>query len=207
MNSTIALIDYGIGNLRSVQKALETAGSEAGFRVVMTDDSYQIMEADKVVLPGVGAFGDGMRGLQTRGLVDILETLFERGTPLLGICLGMQLFFVDSEEAEIPGLGFLPGSVRRFPADSLKVPQTGWNQIHPRRETPLLDGLQPNSYAYFNHSYYCEPALESDWLASTDYGLDYASVIGRGRLFGAQFHPEKSQAVGLQILRNFLEKS
>jgi glutamine amidotransferase len=205
MSAPVVLIDYGIGNLRSVQKALETAGKAAGSQVIMTDDPGQISHAGKVVLPGVGAFGDGMRGLQHRRLVDVLADLYERGVPLLGICLGMQLFFEHSQEADIPGLGFLPGSVQRFPPGDFKVPQTGWNQIHPRRQTPLLRGLEPGSYAYFNHSFYCQPARESDWLASTDYGLDYASVAGRGRLYGAQFHPEKSQAVGLHILRNFLE--
>ncbi|MFC1878805.1 imidazole glycerol phosphate synthase subunit HisH [Chloroflexota bacterium] len=205
MSKSIALIDYGIGNLRSVQKALETVGAPAGVKVILTDNPDQILQANKVVLPGVGAFGDGMRGLEERRLIGALRTLYMQGTPLLGICLGMQLFFQESEEAENPGLAFLPGLVRRFPDNSLKVPQTGWNQIHTLRHTSLLDGLKPGSYAYFNHSYYCDPMQESDRLASSSYGLDYASVAGRGRLYGVQFHPEKSQAVGLQILRNFVE--
>ena len=206
MSKIVALIDYGIGNLRSVQKALETAGAPLGFRVILTDSPGAILAAEKVVLPGVGAFGDGMRGLQERNLVPALCERFNTGAPLLGICLGMQLFFEGSEEADIPGLGFLPGWVRRFPQKGQKVPQTGWNQVHPRHQTPLLQGLEPDSYAYFNHSYYCEPAQQDDWLAATYYALEYASAAGCGRLYGVQFHPEKSQAAGLHILRNFLEQ-
>jgi glutamine amidotransferase len=198
----IALIDYGIGNLRSVEKALVAVGGQ----VQLTGAADIILAAEKVVLPGVGAFGDGMAGLRERGLLDVLETVRRRQTPLLGICLGMQLLFESSDEAPgTPGLGWLPGQVKRFSRDGLKVPQTGWNQLFPLRETPLLRDLQPGSYAYFNHGYYCEPAEASDWLASTEYGLPYASAAGRDRLYGAQFHPEKSQTVGLQILRNFVE--
>jgi glutamine amidotransferase len=198
----IALIDYGIGNLRSVEKALAAAGAD----VRLTDDPDQILAADKVVLPGVGAFGDGVAGLHARGLVDVLETVVARETPFLGICVGMQLLFESSDElGQHEGLGFLPGRVTRFPTSDLKIPQTGWNQLLFEQETPLLRGLAPGSYAYFNHSYYCQAAEGSDVLASTDYGMRYASVVGRGRLFGVQFHPEKSQAVGLTMLRNFVE--
>jgi len=206
MNMTVALIDYGIGNLRSVEKALSTVGRPLGSNVILTEDPDVIQKADKVVLPGVGAFGDGMRGLQSRGLVSILNRIVEIGTPLLGICVGMQLFFEGSEEAEVPGLGYLTGYVRRFPQGDLKIPQTGWNQIAPQRDNPLLKNLPDGSYAYFNHSYYCDSSNRADWLASTDYGLEYASVVGSGKLYGVQFHPEKSQAVGLQILKNFLER-
>ena len=198
----IALIDYGIGNLRSVQKALAAVGGE----VVLTSDANEIRQADKVILPGVGAFGDGMAGLVDRGLIEVITEVVQGQVPMLGICLGMQLFFVASEEAPSqPGLGLLPGTVRRFSGEGLKVPQTGWNQLHPLQGTPLLDGLEDGCYAYFNHGYYCAPVEAQDTLAVTDYGLRYASVVGRGRLFGVQFHPEKSQAVGLQILRNFVE--
>jgi glutamine amidotransferase len=198
----IALIDYGIGNLRSVEKALAAVGAD----VRMTADPAQILAADKVVLPGVGAFGDGMTGLQSRGLIDALGTIVTRETPLLGICLGMQLLFEGSDElGDFAGLGFLPGRVRRFPASDLKVPQTGWNQLLPARESLLLRELAAGSYAYFNHSYYCDPADKEDILAHTAYGIHYASVVGRGQLYGVQFHPEKSQAVGLQILHNFVE--
>jgi len=198
----IALIDYGIGNLRSVEKALAAVGAD----VRLTTDPTQILAADKVVLPGVGAFGDGMAGLHARGLIDVLRTIVARETPLLGICLGMQLLFEGSDElGRFAGLGFLPGRVRRFPAGDLKVPQTGWNQLLPVRESILLKELTPGSYAYFNHSYYCDPTDRDDVLVRTDYGIRYASVVGRGQLCGVQFHPEKSQAVGLQILRNFVE--
>jgi imidazole glycerol-phosphate synthase subunit HisH len=199
----IALIDYGIGNLRSVEKALLTVGCQ----VSLTSQTSEILSADKVVLPGVGAFGDGMQGLRQRGLVEAIEAVVEARKPFLGICLGMQLLFEVSYELGVhPGLGLLPGEVRRFESNDLKVPQTGWNQIRPRRESRLLNGLAPNSYAYFNHSYYCQPADPGDILASSEYGVDYASVVGRDGLYGVQFHPEKSQAVGLQILRNFVER-
>ena len=198
----IALVDYGIGNLRSVEKALAAVGAD----VRLNADPAQILAADKVVLPGVGAFGDGMTGLQTRGLIRALETIVTRETPLLGICLGMQLLFEGSDElGDFAGLGFLSGRVRRFPASNLKVPQTGWNQLLPARESLLLRGLAPGSYAYFNHSYYCDPTDKEDILAHTAYGIHYTSVVGRGQLYGVQFHPEKSQAVGLQILHNFVE--
>jgi len=197
----IALIDYGIGNLRSVEKALAAAGAQ----VELTSDPARILAAEKVVLPGVGAFGDGMVGLRTRKLIEPLQIIVARQTPLLGICVGMQLLFEIGEElGEHPGLNLLPGRAPRFPENELKAPQTGWNQLRPERETPLLQGLTPNSYAYFNHSYYCVPANPADVLASTEYGLRYASVVGRGKLYGVQFHPEKSQAVGLTILRNFV---
>ncbi|HEY5571531.1 MAG TPA: imidazole glycerol phosphate synthase subunit HisH [Anaerolineales bacterium] len=199
----IALIDYGIGNLRSVEKALAAVGAE----VQLTSAPEVIRAADKVVLPGVGAFGDGMAGLRQRGLEAVIETVLQEGKALLGICLGMQLLFeVSYELGEHRGLGLLPGEVRKFERGDLKVPQTGWNQVRAEKDSPLLSGLAPNSYAYFNHSYYCEPANREDILASSEYGVRYAAVVGRGRLYGVQFHPEKSQAVGLQILRNFVER-
>jgi glutamine amidotransferase len=198
----IALVDYDLGNLRSVEKALATVGAD----VRLTSDPEVILAADKVVLPGVGAFGDGMAGLRRRGLVELLQEIIARGTPLLGICVGMQVLFEESEEhGRHHGLGFLPGRVRRFESPDLKVPQTGWNQILPTRETALLEGLEPGDYAYFNHGYYCDAAA-ADTLAQTEYGVRYTSVVGRGRLYGVQFHPEKSQRVGLTILRNFVER-
>ena len=202
-STRIALIDYGIGNLRSVEKALQAVGAV----ITLTEDPEVILEADKVVLPGVGAFGDGMAGLRNRGLVDAVLEVYRKGTPLLGICVGMQLLFEVSEElGEHKGLALLPGRVRRFMDGELKIPQTGWNQLLIKRESTLLQGLAPESYAYFNHSFFCAAAQAEDVLASTEYGLRYASVVGHGRLYGVQFHPEKSQAVGLQILRNFVER-
>ena len=198
----IALIDYDLGNLRSVEKALAAVGAD----VQLTSDREVILAAEKVVLPGVGAFGDGMVGLRRYGLVDVIGEVVRRGTPLLGICVGMQVLFEAGEEhGRHAGLGLLPGVVRRFADDALKVPQTGWNQVLPTRETPLLAGLLPGDYAYFNHGYYCD-AAPADTLARTEYGLSYASVVGRERLYGVQFHPEKSQRVGLTILRNFVER-
>jgi imidazole glycerol-phosphate synthase subunit HisH len=198
----IALVDYDLGNLRSVEKALAAVGAD----VQLTSDPDAILSADKVVLPGVGAFGDGMANLRRRGLAEVIQVVVARGTPLLGICVGMQVLFEESEEhGRHQGLGLLRGRVPRFEPSDLKVPQTGWNQILPSRETVLLQGIQPGDYAYFNHSYYCAAAAD-DTLAQTEYGVYYASVVGRGRLYGVQFHPEKSQRVGLAILRNFVER-
>lgn len=197
----IALIDYGIGNLRSVEKALRAVGAA----VALTSNPEVVLEAEKAILPGVGAFGDGMAGLRARGLEAPIRALVARSTPLLGICVGMQVLFEESEErGRHAGLALLPGRVRRFPEEDRKVPQTGWNQFRFRADHPLLSGLHSGDYAYFNHSYYCAAADPDDVLAETTYGLVYASVVGRGRLYGVQFHPEKSQRVGLQILRNFV---
>lgn len=196
----IALVDYGIGNLRSVEKALVAVGGQ----VRLTADPAEILAADKVVLPGVGAFADGMAGLSSLGLDVVLPELVTRQIPLLGICLGMQLLFESGDEGGLrPGLALLPGRVCKFKGN--KVPQTGWNQVRKTRTSVLLRGLADGCYAYFNHSYYCRPSAD-DVLATTDYGIRYASVVGRGRLYGVQFHPEKSQAVGLTILRNFVEE-
>jgi glutamine amidotransferase len=199
----IALIDYGIGNLRSVEKAFNAVGAQ----VIMTGDPEIIGAADQIVLPGVGAFGDGMIGLRERSLFDVVRSAVVRGTPLLGICLGMQLLFETSDEqGEHTGLGLLSGKVNRFPEPGQKVPQTGWNQISFKRESPLVEGLNEGDYAYFNHSHYCQPSLDEDSIAVTEYGLPYTSIVGRDRLYGVQFHPEKSQSVGLQILSNFVER-
>ena len=198
-----ALIDCGIGNLRSVQKALETVGAN----VQLTTAPEVILAAEKVILPGVGAFGDGMAGMRARDLIEPVKTVVARGTPFLGICVGMQLLFESSSEmGEHPGLGILPGTVRRFEAADIKIPQTGWNQIVPQTESKLLYNVKLGDYTYFNHSYYCAPTLESDVLATTNYGGEYASIVRRGNLYGVQFHPEKSQHIGLQILRNFVER-
>jgi imidazole glycerol-phosphate synthase subunit HisH len=197
----IAIVNYGLGNLHSVHKAVVKVGGEA----LVTEDAADIRRADKVILPGVGAFADGMQGLAERGLVEVVQEAAHSGKPLLGICLGMQLLFNESEELGVSqGLGLVPGKVRLFENQTVKVPQIGWNQLHFEKDSPLLEGLQPGDYVYFNHSYYCEPAERADTLISTEYGLRYASAVQRGNLFGVQFHPEKSQRVGLQILRNFV---
>lgn len=198
----IALVDSGTGNLRSVKKALETVGAE----VKLTNNSEEILAAQKVALPGVGAFGDSMKGLLERGLVDVINDVVLRGTTLLGICVGMQLLFDSSEELGFyQGLGFVPGRVRRFDNPGLKVPQTGWNQLKLIRNCPLFRGLPDDSYAYFNHSYYCEVDDIDDMVTKTEYGIGFASAIQRDNVYGVQFHPEKSQKVGLTILRNFVE--
>jgi glutamine amidotransferase len=199
----IAIVDYGVGNLRSVQKALERVGAMA----VVSADPATLDAAQGIVLPGVGAFGDGMAQLQTRHLVEPVLRQVAQDKPLLGICLGMQLLFDESEEMGLhQGLGLLPGRVVRFPEGDLKVPHIGWNQLHlasARPEMEILSGIAPGAHAYFVHSYYVVPAEPADVLATTDYGLEFASVVARGRIYGAQFHPEKSQDVGLRLLENF----
>lgn len=201
----IALIDYGAGNVRSVHKALEAVGAD----VRLARDPAPIADAEKVVLPGVGAFGDCMAGLRRAGLVDALHQTVEQHKPLLGICVGLQVLFEKDEEmGPHTGLGLLPGRVVRFPdeilAHGLKIPHTGWNQIEPVEASPLLHDLPAGAWAYFNHAYYCR-ARSEHVLAVTDYGELFPSVVGRGPVCGVQFHPEKSQHVGLHILRNFVE--
>jgi len=195
----IAIVDYGMGNLRSVQKAFEKIGATARIVPFPRD----LANARGIVLPGVGAFGQAMDNLRAIGWVEPLRDACVRGVPFIGICLGMQLLFESSEEmGEHEGLGILRGSVKRFNGD-LKVPQMGWNQIHIKRSSPLLADVAEGSYAFFVHSYYCAPRDASVVLATTDYGVEFASVIGNGNVFGAQFHPEKSQGVGLRMLGNF----
>ncbi len=201
--SAVVLIDAGTGNLRSVQKALETVGAN----VERTDDPQKVLSGNRVVLPGVGAFGDFMSGLRARGLEEAVREIAARGIPLLGICVGMQaLFEVGEEMGEHAGLGLLAGKVVRF-AESLpmKIPHTGWNQVEVQNETCLFSGINSGSYVYFNHSYYCQARNSSDVIASTEYGIKYACAVQRENVFGVQFHPEKSQTVGLRILKNFLE--
>jgi len=199
----IALIDYGAGNLRSVKKALQAAGAD----VTQTDVSQTILKASKVVLPGVGAFQDGMQGLVQRALIPVLNEIIDKQTPLLGICLGMQLFFESSVERGLTkGLGFLKGMVRRFSSEDLKIPHTGWNKIQLTKSSPLFYEVESKAYVYFNHSYYCELANLKNSLSQTEYGQIYASAVQKGNVYGVQFHPEKSQHVGLQILKNFVER-
>ena len=199
----IAIIDYGAGNLRSVRNTLTHLGAQ----VVTASTPDQLAGASKIVLPGVGAFGAGINALRAAGFEEPIKEAVAAGVPLIGICLGMQYLFESSDEmGQHRGLGLLPGRVTRFPADGPKVPHIGWNQLHIRSaENGLLAGLASGSYAYFVHSYYVKAGDEADVLATTDYGIEFASVVGRGNVFGIQPHPEKSQAVGLRILRNFLE--
>ena len=203
MNKEIVLIDAGTGNLRSVQKALEAVGAN----VLRTDDPKKVVSGGRVVLPGVGAFGDFMSGLRARGLEEAVNDTVRRGIPLLGICVGMQaLFEIGEEMGEHKGMGLLQGKVVKF-ADSLsvKIPHTGWNQLEAKNDARLFDQVDDGAYVYFNHSYYCQPQNSPDVLATTDYGINYACAVQRENIFGVQFHPEKSQAIGLKILKNFLE--
>jgi len=199
----VVLIDAGTGNLRSVQKALENIGA----KVTRTDDPQKVLSGKRVVLPGVGAFGDFMSGLRLRGLEDAVKGIAMRGVPLLGICVGMQaLFEVGEEMGEHAGLGLLAGKVVRFAESlSVKIPHTGWNQVEVKKDASLFNQVNDGAYVYFNHSYYCQPWNSSDVIGTTDYGLTYESAVQRENIFGVQFHPEKSQALGLQILNNFLE--
>ncbi len=200
----IVIIDYGMGNLRNVQKAFEHIGVAAA----ISSEADELDRAAGLILPGVGAFGDAMHNLQEAALVGPIRLTATKGTPLLGICLGLQLLFDRSEEmGDHEGLGLLPGRVVRF-GDELKVPHIGWNQLEiaPGKErNPLLRGIEDRSYAYFVHSYHAVPADPDCVLATTTYGLQFVSVVGQGNVFGAQPHPEKSQETGLQILRNYAQ--
>lgn len=200
----LAVIDYGAGNLRSVLHALDYLKAE---EVQLVQSPEQLTGADKIILPGVGAFGAGMQKLHEQGLVEPLKVALASGVPYLGICLGMQFLFEYSDEMGThKGLGVLPGKVTRFPErPGLKVPHMGWNQLEPCRETMLLNALPTPSYAYFVHSYYCVPANADDVLITASYGEAFCAGVARDNIYGVQFHPEKSQRTGLKILSNFLE--
>ncbi len=196
----IAIIDYGVGNLRSVEKAFEAVGAPA----CVTNDVGTIREAEKLVLPGVGAFGECARQLRASGLDALVMEAAERNKPVLGLCVGLQLMFDEGHEFGIhPGLGLMRGRVVRFPEDGPRVPQIGWNQIENLRPHPLLKDIQEGTYFYFVHSYYVEAADERDVLALTDYRIRYPSMCARRSVCGVQFHPEKSQDAGLRLLANF----
>ncbi|MFP3902758.1 MAG: imidazole glycerol phosphate synthase subunit HisH [Armatimonadota bacterium] len=194
----IAIVDYGEGNLGSVEKALRHVGCDA----VITSDAEALSNADGLVLPGVGAFDDCICSLRETGLEEPLKKAIADGTPFLGICLGLQMLFESSEEGELPGLGVLRGTVPRFDHD-LKIPQIGWNRINIQKDAPHLDGVEDGSWVYFVHSYYVDPEDETIITTTTDYGIEFCSAVWKDNIFATQFHPEKSQKVGLQILDNF----
>lgn len=197
--SQVAIIDYGVGNLRSVEKAFAATGCDAS----ISGDEEVLRAAQRLVLPGVGAFGACMKALKERGFDQLVLERAGAGTPLLGVCVGMQLLFDESDEfGSTPGLGLLKGSVRRFGND-LVVPQVGWNRIHQTRAHALFEDVADGSFCYFVHSFYCEPADEDVVVGETEYGRRYASVVAHRNICGVQFHPEKSQDVGLRMLRNF----
>jgi glutamine amidotransferase len=198
----IALIDYGMGNLRSVQKAFEACGSMPK----ITSSAADVEKADKIILPGVGAFGQAMHELRKMKLLEALKNKIKSGTPYLGLCLGLQLLFTRSEEGDAKGLDILPGLVQRFPAKSkLKVPHMGWNTLLIRqKECPLVEGVRASDYFYFVHSYYAVPEEKDVILSTTDYGREFCSSIWRDNVFATQFHPEKSQEAGLRLVKNFI---
>ena len=199
----MAIIDYGVGNLRSVEKAFHAGGAEA----VVSSDERVLRAASKLVLPGVGAFRACMSALCARGFDELVRERVSEGTPLLGVCVGMQMLFDESEEfGTTRGLGLLRGRVRRF-AQELRVPQVGWNQVEWTRAHALGEGIGSGEFFYFVHSYFCETDDGAFVVGETEYGGGYASVVARENVCGVQFHPEKSQAAGLRLLRNFAELS
>jgi glutamine amidotransferase len=206
----IAIIDYGMGNLRSVQKGFE----KAGFDAVVTADPKVVLEADKVVLPGVGAFRDCMRNLEQGGFVEPILRVISEGRPFLGICVGMQLLLTDSVEFGLyQGLNVIPGHVLRFPdgmeerGEKLAVPHMGWNQLNLKKSPHVFNGINDGTNFYFVHSYYAKPDDDAFVATTTNYGFDFCSAIVKDNLVATQFHPEKSQDAGLRILKNFGEMS
>ncbi|MBT1071224.1 imidazole glycerol phosphate synthase subunit HisH [Pelotalea chapellei] len=204
----IAIIDYGMGNLCSVQKGFEKIGAKA----VITADPQAVLEADRIVLPGVGAFRDCMHNLEEGGFVEPILRVIAEGRPFLGVCVGMQLLFTDSVEFGLyQGLNVIPGHVLRFPDgvreqdEILKVPHMGWNQLHVTHRPPAFDGIKEGTNVYFVHSYYVKPEDESVIAATTSYGIDFCSAVWKDNVVATQFHPEKSQDAGLRILKNFAE--
>ncbi len=196
----ITVIDYGSGNLRSVEKGF----LKAGFDVKVTNRPEDVQKAEAIVLPGVGAFRDCMQELTNLGMTDVLIEAIKKGTPYLGICLGLQILFSESVEfGSTKGLGIFKGKVVKFESDELKIPQMGWNQLNIKNSTPLFNEIPDKSYFYFVHSYYVVPEDESIISTTTDYGAEFTSSVCRDNVYAVQFHPEKSQALGLQMLKNF----
>ena len=196
----IAIVDYDAGNIKSVEKALQFLGQEP----VVTRDKETLLQAEKVIVPGVGAFGDAMGKMHQYGLVEVLREIAAKGTPLLGICLGLQLFFESSEETPgVEGLGLLPGKIVRIPdKEGFKIPHMGWNSNPASR---LLKGIEEGAYVYFVHSYYLQAENEADVAATTDYVVNIHAAAEHENIFATQFHPEKSGEIGLRILKNFIE--
>ena len=201
----IAIIDYDAGNIKSVEKAVDLLGQES----VVTADSEEIFRADKVILPGVGAFGDAMGNLRRTGLDDVIRQVVRKGTPFLGICLGLQLLFERSDEAPgVEGLGILKGEILRIPdKEGLKIPHMGWNSLHLEHGGRLFRGVEEGAYVYFVHSYYLKAAEEEIVKASTEYSVHIHASVEKDNVFACQFHPEKSGDVGLRILENFIQLS
>ena len=199
----IAIIDYDAGNIKSVEKALDFLGQD----VVITGEPEKILKADKVILPGVGAFGDAMANLRRTGLDEVIRQVAGRGTPFMGICLGLQLLFERSDEAPgVEGLGILKGEILRIPEkEGLKIPHMGWNSLHLENNGRLFRGIEEGAYVYFVHSYYLKAAEESIVKASTEYSVHIHASVEKDNVFACQFHPEKSSDVGISILKNFVE--
>jgi len=197
-----AIIDYDAGNIKSVEKALQALGEEA----VITRDKQLLLNADRVILPGVGAFGDAMEKLHAYGLVEVIREIVSKGIPFLGICLGLQLLFERSDESKgVSGLGLLKGEILRIPdAEGLKIPHIGWNSLKFPQKGKLFEGIAEDSYVYFVHSYYLKATEEDIVKATTEYGVLIHASVEKGNIFACQFHPEKSSDVGLKILRNFI---
>ena len=200
-NAKVIIVDYGMGNLRSVEKAFEKAGA----RVAVSSNASDVRRADKLVLPGVGAFSHAMRELKRRRLVGPVSEKIEQGTPYLGLCLGLQLLFESSEEGPEKGLGILAGKVRKFKG-KLKVPHMGWNSLDlSGRRCPLFKGVRPEDHFYFVHSFYAVPQEKDCVAATTPYGKRFCSAVWKDNIFATQFHPEKSQASGARVIRNFVK--
>ena len=199
----IAIGDYDAGNIKSVEKALQFLGEEP----IVTREKETLLQADKVIVPGVGAFGDAMEKMHQYGLVEVLREIAGKGTPILGICLGLQLFFESSEETPgVEGLGLLPGKIVRIPdKEGFKIPHMGWNSIRINPASRLLKGIEKGAYVYFVHSYYLQAENEADVAATTDYVVNIHAAAEHDNIFATQFHPEKSGEIGLQILKNFIE--
>ncbi len=199
MNGMTSIIDYRAGNLRSVRRAL----LHLGVPCRITNKPLEIFSSERVIFPGVGAAGKAMETIQSLGLDEVIREVVENGTPFLGICLGAQIILEKSEEGDTDCLNIIPGRVRRFSGSNLKIPHMGWNTLEMKKRHPILDGIDEKAQFYFVHSYYAEPASDDHVIATTEYGIQFASIVGRGNVVATQFHLEKSGRQGLSILENF----